>query len=224
VAAGSILPRRVRLAAVGTTSHNAAMKPAVAAPAVPADGLPVACPRKPKLALERRRCLTGLAGAAAAAALPGVWAQSPPAGEEKTGAAPRIGTVIPLPEVPMLDGSTFRPAQARGQVLVIYWWASWCPFCAVQSPLMDKLWREASPRGLKMLALSIDKKPEDAIAYRTKRGLTFPSGFVTPEVARVLPKPKGLPVTYVRGRDDKLLMVETGQMFPEDVEAIAAFL
>jgi hypothetical protein len=45
-----------------------------------------------------------------------------------------------------------------------------------------------------------------------------------PDIARALPKPKGLPVTYVRGRDGRLLMAEAGQLFPEDVEQIARFL
>jgi hypothetical protein len=40
----------------------------------------------------------------------------------------------------------------------------------------------------------------------------------------MLPKPKGLPVTLVRGRDGRLLMAEAGQLFPEDIEAIARFL
>lgn len=161
-----------------------------------------------------------------AAAAP-VWpalAQQPPASEAKAPPPPPVGTPLALPEVPMLDGSRFRPADAEGQVLVLYWWASWCPFCAVQSPLMDKLWRAQASRGLMMLGLSIDKKPEDARAYLAKRGYAFPSGFVTPEVARALPKPKGLPVTIVRGRDGRVKMAEAGQLFPEDVEQIATFL
>jgi len=149
--------------------------------------------------------------------------QSPPS-EAKAPPLPAIGTPLALPEVPLLDGSRFLPAAAEGQVLVLYWWASWCPFCALQSPLMDKLWREQSPRGLKMLGLSIDKKPADAVAYMSKRGYAFPSGFVTPEVARALPKPKGLPITIVRGRDGRVQMAEAGQLFPEDVEQIARFL
>ena len=40
----------------------------------------------------------------------------------------------------------------------------------------------------------------------------------------MLPKPKGLPVTVVLGRDGKVLMAEAGQLFPEDVEQIARFL
>lgn len=124
----------------------------------------------------------------------------------------------------MLNGQVFDPARAQGQVLVLYWWASWCPFCAVQSPMMDQLWRAQRGRGLQMLGLSIDKKIEDAEAYMAKRGYVFPSGFVTPEVARALPKPKGLPITYVIGRDGRLLMAEAGQLFPEDVAQIANFL
>ena len=166
----------------------------------------------------------GLAGLAVGGGWIGAAAQQPPASEAKALPPPPVGTPLALPEVPMLDGSVFLPASAEGQVLVLYWWASWCPFCALQSPLMDKLWREQRGRGLRMLGLSIDKKPEDAVAYLGKRGYAFPSGWVTPPVAQALPKPKGLPVTIVRGRDGRVLMAESGQLFPEDVEQIRAFL
>ena len=174
----------------------------------------------------RRGALAWLAGGLGAAlGMPSAQAQSSVApGDDRAAALPKRGTALALAEVSMLDGSTFRPAQAEGQVLVLYWWASWCPFCAVQSPMMDKLWREQRGRGLKMLALSIDRRPEDASAYLARRGFVFPSGHVTPAVAQALPKPKGLPVTLVRGRDGKVLLAEAGQLFPEDVEAIADFL
>lgn len=124
----------------------------------------------------------------------------------------------------MLGGGPFSPQQAEGRVLVLYWWASWCPFCALQSPLMETLWRAQRDRGLLMLGLSIDKTAAEAQAYLTKNGYTFPSGWVSPDVAKALPKPKGLPITYVRGRDGRLLMSQAGQQFPEDIEQIARFV
>lgn len=152
-------------------------------------------------------------------------AQGTVTADDKGGPPPRPGTPLALPaEVPLLDGGAFRAAQAEGRVLVLYWWASWCPFCALQSPHMESLWRAQQSRGLLVLGLSIDKKPEDAQAYRSKRGHTFPSGWVTPAVAQALPKPKGLPVTIVRGRDGRVAMAEAGQLFPEDVEGIARFV
>lgn len=138
---------------------------------------------------------------------------------------PAVGSPLPLVAAPLLlDAGRFEPAQADGHALVLYWWASWCPFCAQQSPSMDKLWRTHRTRGLRMLGLSIDRKAEDASGYLQKKGYSFPAGLVTPAVDQVLPKPRGLPVTVVRGRDGRVLAAEAGQLFPEDVELFARFL
>lgn len=152
------------------------------------------------------------------------WSQGAARVEERDAPPPLVGSKLTLPDVGLLDGTAFRSSEVDGQVVVLYWWASWCPFCAQQSPYMDKLWVAHRNRGLRMLGLSIDRKAEDASGYLAKKGCTFPAGLVTPAVARVLPKPKGLPVTIVRGRDGRVLAAETGQLFPEDVEQLARFL
>ncbi|MDO9074729.1 MAG: TlpA disulfide reductase family protein [Rubrivivax sp.] len=152
------------------------------------------------------------------------WAQQQQPGGDKGGPPPAPGTLLPLPDFTLFDGRTVTPADFDGQVLVLYWWASWCPFCALQSPLMERLWLAQRGRGLRFVGLSIDRKPEDATRYLTRHGYTFPSALVTPAIAHVLPKAKGLPITVVRGRDGRVLMGEAGQLFPEDVEQIARFL
>lgn len=144
--------------------------------------------------------------------------------EAKAPPLPNAGAPLPLPEVPLFDGTVFRPAQADGLVLVIYWWASTCPFCALQSPEMQKLWDKQRERGLRMLTLSVDKTPQAAQVYLKKKGYTFPAGFVTPDIQRVFPKPKGLPITLVRGREGRVLQAEKGQLFAEDVEQLAHWL
>lgn len=188
--------------------------------------------------VERRHFLRASSRLTGAALLStGSWAQTPArdnapvpasaATESRAGPLPAPGSLLALPEVALFDGSVFRPAQADGRVLVIYWWSSTCPFCALQSPEMQKLWdaqRSLGSRGLQLLTLSIDRRPEEARAYLQKKGYTFPAGFVTPEIQRVLPKPRGLPITLVRGRDGRLLQAEKGQMFAEDVEQLSRWL
>ncbi|MCW5650963.1 MAG: TlpA family protein disulfide reductase [Ramlibacter sp.] len=175
------------------------------------------------LSFTRRRLLlaTALAGSGAAGAQ---GASSSPPGDARAPGLPRPGDAMALADVALLDGSTFRASAAEGQVVVVYWWASWCPFCAVQSPHIEKLWRKERGRGLQVLALSIDSNPEAAAAYLRQKGYTFPAGMLTPQVATVLPKPKGLPVVVVRGRSGKVVFAESGEMFPEDVEGLAKFL
>ncbi|HMN20660.1 MAG TPA: TlpA disulfide reductase family protein [Ottowia sp.] len=137
---------------------------------------------------------------------------------------PALGSVLPLAPASLLDGGRFEPREAEGRVLVLYWWASWCPFCAEQSPEMQKLWDAGRARGLRLLALSIDRRPDEAVAYLRRKGYTFPAAWLGPELARAYPKPEGLPVTVVRGKDGRVLQAEQGQMFPEDVAELARWL
>ncbi len=194
----------------------------VAVPVVASVAAPVTVISAVPAALSRRRALATVAGAASSLILP-AWAQAP-AGEASAAPTPQVGALLPLPEVLLFDGSHFRPADAESQVLVLYWWASWCPFCALQSPSMEKLWLAQKARGLRMLGLSIDRSADPAKAYLAQHGYSFPAGLVTPAIARLLPKPKGLPVTVVRGRNGRVLAAESGQLFPEDIEQFARFI
>ncbi|MFO1267091.1 MAG: TlpA disulfide reductase family protein [Rubrivivax sp.] len=112
--------------------------------------------------------------------------------------------------IELLDGQRFDAAtQAEGRVLVLYWWASWCPFCALTSPHVDKLWREqrarGPERGLRLLTFSIDRRPDEARAHLRKHNYDWPAAWMRPALQQLLPKPKGLPVTLVRGRDGRVL-------------------
>jgi thiol-disulfide isomerase/thioredoxin len=169
--------------------------------------------RRSVMGLAARRTIAlGLAplGLAAMAAEPG--APLPP-----------LGSTLAAPSLTLLDGSVWGPEQSRGKVLVVYWWASWCPFCAEQSPHMDALWRAYRSQGLELLALSIDKQPAAASAHLKAKGYGFPAAMAT-QVAAVWPKPRGLPVVVVRGRDGKVVFAESGSLFPEDVQGLKNFL
>ncbi|MBU4519382.1 MAG: TlpA family protein disulfide reductase [Gammaproteobacteria bacterium] len=144
--------------------------------------------------------------------------------EAKAPPLPALGSLLNLPRINLLDGSVYEPAASAGKPLLVYWWSSTCPFCALQSPSMDQLWQSQKARGLQMVALSIDKKPEDAVAYLKKKGYSFPAAWASPDWRKTFPKPRGLPITLLRGRDGKLILAEKGQMFAEDVEAIAALV
>ncbi len=161
----------------------------------------------------------------AALAVPGLGL---PAGARGSDAAlPQPGSVLKLPALALLDGRAWTPAQVQGKVLVVYWWASWCPFCAVQSPHIEALWRAQRSRGLEVLALSIDKEAAAAANYLKARGYSFPAAMLTPEVARVLAKPPGLPVVVVlkvKGDGGQVMFAEAGEMFPEDVEGLKKYL
>ena len=174
-------------------------------------------------AFVTRRQLALSLGLGALWPLASALAQSPSeaALEALAPAMPRVGDMLKVPPIRLLTGQDF---QHDRQPLLLYWWSSTCPFCALQSPSMQALWLAQKSRGLRMLALSIDKKPEDALAYLQKRGYTFPAAWASPEWRKQFPKPKGLPITLLMDSQHKVLLAEKGQMFAEDVEAIPRLL
>lgn len=171
--------------------------------------------------LNRRKALGSVAALAAAGSGLPAWARG------SDSPLPQVGSTLDLPALSLLDGRRWTPEQVQGKVLVVYWWASWCPFCAVQSPHIEALWRAQQARGLEVLALSIDKEAAAAANYMKARGYSFPAGMLTPDVAKVLPKPDGLPVVVVvkvSGKRGKVLFAEAGEMFPADVEGLKKYL
>lgn len=60
---------------------------------------------------------------------------------------PEIGSAIGWSQVKLLNDDILKSSQLKGQVLVTYFWASWCPFCAQQTPEIEKLSASFQGRG-----------------------------------------------------------------------------
>ena len=176
--------------------------------------------------LSRRSWLAGvlLGSSGLAQAQSAAPTESVAAREAKAPALPEVGSLMRVPNLSLLNGQAYDSAASPSKITVLYWWASTCPFCAQQSPEMQKLWSQQQGKGLQLLTLSVDKRPEDAAAYLAKKGYTFPAAWVSPEVNRQFPKPRGLPITIVLDRQGKVLQAEKGQMFPEDVAQLGQWL
>ncbi len=64
--------------------------------------------------------------------------------------------------------------EAKGQVTLINIWATWCVPCRAEMPAMEKLYRELGPKGLRILAVSIDEgDPKDVRSFVNELGLSF---------------------------------------------------
>jgi thiol-disulfide isomerase/thioredoxin len=73
---------------------------------------------------------------------------------------PRCRTTAPDFAVPGLGGSPIRLGDFKGQVILLNFWATWCPPCREEMPSMERLYRRFKSRGFTILALSIDRGGE----------------------------------------------------------------
>lgn len=174
----------------------------------------------PKPSPQRRSLLKNLAFCLAAPLDRAAMAQAPASSTPPLS----LGQSISWSTITALTGEVLPASHFEGRVTVIYWWASWCPFCREQTPEMQKLWIQHSPRSLRLLGISVDTKLEVAQQHQTRAGMTFPSTWSTEGLMRIFPRPRGVPVTAVIDRRGLVVQIERGQMFPEDIASLARWL
>ena len=115
-------------------------------------------------------------------------------------AAATEGQPAPAIEATLLDGTAFSLAAARGQVVVINFWATWCAPCRKEMPALDAFYRQHRGEGLRLLAVSVDA-PQDAAKVReVMRDFSFDAALDDATGHRGYGRIRRVPVTFVIDR------------------------
>jgi thiol-disulfide isomerase/thioredoxin len=151
-----------------------------------------------------------------------------------TAAAAPVATQAAAPVARLTaDGFSSLLERQRGQFVVLNLWATWCVACLREIPDLVALSRELAPRGVQLLAVSMDE-PSELARVETFRQRVFPefSSWLRAEpdmdtlVSRIDPAwNELLPTTYLIGRDGQVLKRLQGKKSLEDFRGeIAALL
>lgn len=74
-----------------------------------------------------------------------------------------------------LDGKNSSLADLRGKVVVLNFWASWCPPCVDETPSLNQLQQRIAPRGGVVLGISADTDPTAYEQFLKDHGVIFPT-------------------------------------------------
>jgi len=135
-----------------------------------------------------------------------------------------VNDVAPDFTVDMFDGSKVTLSELKGKVVLLNFWATWCPPCRVEMKRVQKdLIDRFKGQDFVFLPISRGESIEDIAKFRDKTGYTFPMGLDEDQSIYKMYAINYIPRNYLIGKDGKIVMASVGyeeKEFNELIEKI----
>ena len=125
----------------------------------------------------------------------------------------------PALELKDLRGRTLRLSDYKGKVVLINFWATWCPPCRAEMPDLIKMQREYRSKGLQVIGITYP--PEEIKEVRQfirKLRVNYPIALGTKETKTLFDETETLPLTVVIDREGNVRERIEGILLPEEFE------
>ncbi len=119
-----------------------------------------------------------------------------------------------------IEGKNVELSQYKGKMIVVEFWATWCPPCKATIPGLIALQEKYSGRGLIVLGISIDEgddRGSKISAFSKEHKINYPVLLGNEEVSRTYGV-MSIPTTFLIGKDQKIISAYKG--YVEDIENV----
>jgi cytochrome c biogenesis protein CcmG, thiol:disulfide interchange protein DsbE len=115
------------------------------------------------------------------------------------------GEPAPLFTLRTLDGDSVSLESLRGQVVLVNFWASWCPPCRIEMPGFERVYRARRDEGFVIVGIATDTHAQDQIrAFVAEHGITYPILLASGQVIREYGGINALPESFLLDRDGRI--------------------
>jgi cytochrome c biogenesis protein CcmG, thiol:disulfide interchange protein DsbE len=143
--------------------------------------------------------------------------------QAQTTKSQKTAPVEPLLSGTTLAGKSFTLAAKKGEIVLVTFWATWCPTCRAEMPTFRKFYETNKTKGFELVTVSIDDNMNDITDYAklsnwlTSQNQSFPSMWRhTADYKDSFGKIWATPSTFLIGRDGKIIESFKGAIKPEE--------
>ena len=112
-------------------------------------------------------------------------------------ASATVGNPAPALNVSELDGQTFDLSALHGKVVIVNFWATWCPPCREEMPALDAFYRRYHGQGLEMIGVSADRSHDRSDVTKVMQSYSYPAAMLDDAKVNEFGTPDALPMTVV---------------------------
>lgn len=115
------------------------------------------------------------------------------------------GTPAPEFRLQTLAGDSVSLADLEGKVVLVNFWATWCPPCRVEMPAFERVYRDRHDQGFEIVGLSTDRAGQRVVEdFISARALTFPNALATRQVVHDFGGVRVLPTSFLIDRQGRI--------------------
>jgi peroxiredoxin len=125
---------------------------------------------------------------------------------------------VPAPEFSLKDlqGNALSLASYQGKVLILNFWATWCPPCRREIPDFIEAYRDLKDEGLEILGVSVDDLSAEALRdWTQKAGMNYPVALATAKIIADYQPGEFIPATIVIDRRGRIRYRQSSLMDKE---------
>lgn len=134
-------------------------------------------------------------------------------------------TGTPSPDFTLMDvtGQQRNVSEWKGKVLVINFWATWCPPCLEEIPHFIKLQEQYGHQGLQLVGIALESVDE-VLGFASEQGINYPLLVGEQEVIKLAGKfgnrNGGLPYTVILDRNGLINFIKQGPLSVSEAEQV----
>ena len=118
-----------------------------------------------------------------------------------------------------INGRSFRLSDYRGKVVLLNFWATWCPPCRAEIPELIKWQRTHRAQGLQIIGVTYPPQTLSEVRRFVSRAkVNYPVAIGTKEMTLRFTQSEALPITIVIGKDGRIRDIIEGILLPEEFE------
>ena len=96
-----------------------------------------------------------------------------------------------------MDGKVYRLSDYRGRVVIVNFWATWCPPCREEMPSMQRAWEQLEAEGIVMLGINVGENEDTIFEFTANYPVDFPLPMDRDSAVIAQWPVRGLPTTFV---------------------------